>query len=693
MVLARNQPDPSPSALDDGTIRTSRLTANVLKPGRHVKERLDTLEHTVAELARELRVLRAVVDTLENNARVSPPRPSEPSHAMSRDAGAGMAGFAGSEVPRIVPPPEPRPVPIAPPPERREFDRRFGPGRRSIDFEALIGRYGTLALASLTILLGVGAFLGWAIQQNKIGPEMRVMLGAVAAAALAAAGWRLRARGSTRFGSVLLALALAVVHVDAWGAGPYLHLVPSPVALGVAALASVALAVLAWRGDEEALFTVGVGGALIAPFVTSSESGSVPALLLYGYVVLASGLTALKGRPWRTAVTVAALGGWLYTGAATAATGRSAPMLERDLPAAFAIALAWTALLVTRGRWGARVARSALVALVGALAGALLVTQLPSRLPATDLLVLAALGTVSAYAVVHVGEAGRRWAVFTAAVLPLTLGVIAVGSVRDTATARALIAAAWTAAALVAARVQPDVRPTHLMVAGITSAAALLFALEGQPVASCVALSAHAAALSALLRRERQRAIGVPIVLDLLVVTLWTFELLSDRARYTYTPFLTRESLAGLAMAAAWLVVSWNASRVEYADGRGGALETRTMLRLAGAAVTFFWGHAELSAAYSADVSTFLLIAYYATVGIAAIFIGRRRGIPVLRHVGLALAIFAALKAIGEASSLAIGIRVGSYLLAGLYLLAVAYWYRDSGTGNREQGTERGTEQ
>ena len=55
----------------------------------------------------------------------------------------------------------------------------------------------------------------------------------------------------------------------------------------------------------------------------------------------------------------------------------------------------------------------------------------------------------------------------------------------------------------------------------------------------------------------------------------------------------------------------------------------------------------------------------------------RRRRIPLLRHVGLALAIFAALKAIGEASSLAIGIRVGSYFLAGLYLLAVAYWYRD----------------
>jgi uncharacterized membrane protein len=558
-----------------------------------------------------------------------------------------------------------------PVPERRVLERRLSPGRRSIDFEALIGRYGTLALASLTILLGVGAFLGWAIQQGKIGPEMRVVLGALGAAALAVVGWRLRARGSKRFGSVLLALALAVVHVDAWGAGPYLEILPSPVALGIAAAASVGVAVLAWRGGEEALFSVGVGGALIAPFVTSSESGSVPALLSYGYMVHAAGLAALRGRSWRTATTVVAIGCWLYAGTSTAAIEGGARMLERDLPSTFALAVAWTALLVTRGPWGARLARSALVALTGAL-----IAQVPDRAPATDLLILAGLGTASAYAVVQAGETTRRWAWFTAAVLPLALGAVAVASVRDAAIARALVAAVWAGAAVLAARHQPGARPTHLMVAGVASAAALLLAFEARPIGSSVALSAHAVALSLLLRRERERALGVPIALDLLIVTLGTFDLLSDRTIYSYTPFLTRASIAGLAMAAAWLAVSWNASRTEYADGRG-RLETRTVLRLAGAGVTFLWGHAELSRAYSADVSTFLLILYYATVGVSAIFVGRRRRIAVLRHVGLALSIFAALKAIGEASSLAIGIRVGSYFLAGLYLLAVAYWYRD----------------
>ena len=130
-------------------------------------------------------------------------------------------------------------------------------------------------------------------------------------------------------------------------------------------------------------------------------------------------------------------------------------------------------------------------------------------------------------------------------------------------------------------------------------------------------------------------------------------------------------------MSAVWLIVSWNAYHVELTDSGSGTTETRTAIRLAGSGVTFFWGNSELSHAYSADVATFLLILYYAAVGVASIFVGRAREIRALRHVGLGLAIFAALKAIAEASSLAIGLRVGSYLLAGVFLLAVAYWYRE----------------
>lgn len=637
--------------------------SRALSSDRSLQDRLDTLERTVADLARELSALRAALDRIERGGRAAESDP-----VTADRAGSAPAAFAR---PGFFDPPADTPAAIGA--ERRGGERRSAPVRRTIDFESLIGRYGTLALASLTILMGVGAFLTWAIAHGKIGPGTRVFLGALGAAVVAAAGWRLRARGSRRFGSTLLALALALVHVDAWGAGPYLHLVPAPLALGVAAAASVALAVLAWRGNEEALFSVGVGGALIAPFVTSSDTGSVPALLAYGYVVLATGLTALRGRSWRTAVIVATAGCWLYTATGAATTRGGVGLVERDLPASFAVAIAWTALLATRGAWGARIARSALTALLG-----LLAVQVADRAPASDLLALAALGTATAYAVVQAGGAERRRALFTAALLPIALGAVAVFAVRDAAAPRALVAIVWTGAAVAAAYLQPGVRATHLMVAGIASGAALLFALEGHAVASCVALAVHAGGLSLALRRTRMRLLGVPIALGLAIATIWVFEVLGDRPIYAYTPFATTASLAAAALAAAWLVVSWHVSRAELGLSGPGARDpdARTAVRLAGAAVTFWWGRDELARAYSADVATFLLVLYYAVVGVAAIFAGRSRRIPVLRHVGLALAMYAALKAIAQASSLAIGLRVGSYFLAGLFLLAVAYWYR-----------------
>ena len=82
----------------------------------------------------------------------------------------------------------------------------------------------------------------------------------------------------------------------------------------------------------------------------------------------------------------------------------------------------------------------------------------------------------------------------------------------------------------------------------------------------------------------------------------------------------------------------------------------------------------------SPDVSTFALIAYYATCGVIAIQQGRVRGEGRLRQVGLSLAVLAALYAIIAASDVQqIGLRVGSYLLVGAFLLGVAWWYRGEG--------------
>ena len=115
-------------------------------------------------------------------------------------------------------------------------------------------------------------------------------------------------RGTREFGNVLLAIALGVVHLVSWAAGPLLHVLPSWSALVIAFAASAVLAEFALRHDEETLCAIGFGGAAIAPFVTNDNSGNVIALAVYGVSVVALSAAALGSRPWRAALGVTIAG-------------------------------------------------------------------------------------------------------------------------------------------------------------------------------------------------------------------------------------------------------------------------------------------------------------------------------------------------------------------------------------------------
>src|SRR5687768_13835705 len=109
--------------------------------------RLENLEATVRALRDEMEGLRADLRA----ARAAP-------------ADAAPAAPAAPAQPAVGP--WPRPAPASPPAARVVR----GPERRRTletkDIESLVGRYGTLALGALTILMAVGAFLGWAITND-----------------------------------------------------------------------------------------------------------------------------------------------------------------------------------------------------------------------------------------------------------------------------------------------------------------------------------------------------------------------------------------------------------------------------------------------------------------------------------------------------------------------------------------------
>jgi hypothetical protein len=224
----------------------------------------------------------------------------------------------------------------------------------------------------------------------------------------------------------------------------------------------------------------------------------------------------------------------------------------------------------------------------------------------------------------------------------------------------------------------PAERDVHLAVLTTTSAIAVFLALQQHPAFAAAALALHAAGFATRIRPWRAPAVALPIAVTLALAAVWALVLLTQRPAYHYVPFVTLASLAACATVAAWWVF---AHEVRRAQAEGMTLIEGDGARILAAVpfgAAFVWGRAELAAAGSPDLATFLLIGYYAVVGVGAIVVGRRRQLARARQVGLLLACYAALKALVEAWGLtAIGLRVGSCLLAGLFITLVAYLYRD----------------
>lgn len=550
------------------------------------------------------------------------------------------------------------------------------------NLEALIGRYGTLALAAFTILMGVGVFIGWAIKNGVIGPELRVALGAVLAAVMAAVGVRLRRGDSPRFGSVLLALALAIMHVVCWGAGPLLQLVPNVLALGVATAASAALAWLALREEDQTLFNVGFGGALLAPFVTSSETGDAVILLLYGAVVLGAGMRVLRDRAWGKVPFVLGIGIMAYTAAASGQLAQSDVWVRAGAPAIFALAMAWLSLILVPGKSRERLAVTALLSAIGAL------YAMHHRDPVDAIrFAIAGVATVTGFLVGTGGVSERLVRYATALLIPLAAFLGALICISDiTSPGGVMVALAWAVGSTAAAWANRDgAREWHAFSATVFGGIAAILQFE-RGVEMAIALAVYGAIASLVMRRFELRGVGIATFGWLLAAAAVAFVKLDGRSQWLTNPFLTPASGAAAAVCAAWLVFSWNAARMGAIDGGVVTTLPRTMIRIFGGVITFLWIHVELAHTVSLDVSTFLLVTYYAVTGILSIGVGRWRSIPLLRQLGLALSVFAAIKAMVETSSLSIGWRVGGYLLAGIFLLGVAYWYR--GTGGARSAAE-----
>ena len=178
-----------------------------------------------------------------------------------------------------------------------------------------------LAVGVVALILAAGYLLRLSFDRGWISPIMRCIGGACSGIIVGAVGWRLQPRYRT-YGAALIGCGAAIIYLSVWAAARlYDVLPPAPGIVGLG-MVSVALAMIAFAIDVEALGTTAALGAFFAPLLLGRNQSNPDLLLLY-LACMAAGLGLVAARKnWRLTMFVVALSyfGLAYSGAADRAT-------------------------------------------------------------------------------------------------------------------------------------------------------------------------------------------------------------------------------------------------------------------------------------------------------------------------------------------------------------------------------------
>ncbi|KUY86248.1 hypothetical protein WS50_30465 [Burkholderia territorii] len=295
-------------------------------------ERVARLEATVDTLTRELDVLRgqlagakAGATATGSAAHVPPatpatvtpapatmPPPPSAQPAVAR-AGVPPSTFAPAPAPASAPAVATRPsdataaaptnrpattAPSAPPAPPKSYEpdiveRGFRAAR-----DWLLGGNTVVRVGIIVLFFGVAFLLKYAADNDMLPIEFRLAGTALAAAALLATGWRVRARRAA-YGLVLQGGGIGILYLTVFAATKLYALLPIGAAFPLMVAVCALSAFLAVKQNALPLAFMGSAGGFLAPVLLSTGHGSHVALFSY-YALLNAGIFAIAWfKAWR----------------------------------------------------------------------------------------------------------------------------------------------------------------------------------------------------------------------------------------------------------------------------------------------------------------------------------------------------------------------------------------------------------
>ena len=546
--------------------------------------------------------------------------------------------------------------------------------------ERWIGQRGLLAVGVLALLMATGYLLKLSFERGWISPVMRCSGGAVLGAVVGAIGWRLHPRYRT-YGAALIGCGCGIVYLSVWAACRLYEVIPPTTGIVGLAMVSVALAMVAFAIDVEALGIAAALGAFMAPVLLGSDDANANLLLLY-LASMAAGLGLVAARRgWRLTMFVVAAS---YFGVGIAGAAREAVPLGLLL---YGVIGGTAGLYVgLRERWW----ETRLLTFSG---GWTLLAAASDRMVSHWPVFVA--GLVLSLPVWWHGLRNPR-------VLPLRLGADATGWSPGEAlyffTTPLLLG--WAAHGLAPSRFEATPGLLPLLVA-------VPYLLAGylRPRPAFAFVGAAAMALAAQAQWQGVTQVWALLALGLLWPALdhplgrtdgrWYGVLTWGAAlQHLLGDSLRQRTAADTAFVGPWALALWGATAAALAlaaglfrarPEEGEARLVRSGLWTFAGLLTLFGVTAEIrryfelesASRVAADLAAGLAVsAWWLVFAAALILVGFTRAIKPLRVSGLAVAGLAVVKVIFfDLSSLDALYRVGSVFLLGLVMLSLAYLY------------------
>jgi uncharacterized membrane protein len=260
---------------------------------RQIALRLRELEDSNAALTRRVYSLETELARVTGRPSMTAPQAPPPLPAVLPPMRPVL--------PAVVAPPPPlaaEPALVATPPESPGIERNVG--------LTWINRIGVL-----TLVLGVGFFFKYMVDNDWIGPSGRVILGVLAGMLTIWAGDLLWHRDQKTFAQGIQALGTSILYLSFFAAFRFYELIPQMVAFVLMLMTTLMTGALALRYNARATIVLGLLGGYATPFLLSKGEPNDLFFLSYLFLLNTGAMFVARMKGWTSVEAIAFAGTWL----------------------------------------------------------------------------------------------------------------------------------------------------------------------------------------------------------------------------------------------------------------------------------------------------------------------------------------------------------------------------------------------